>query len=443
MSSVNMQRNDAMPLVEIELTMKNVERANLSPEFSTSRERERKFIATSTWQSEFLFKNNAQPIEQIYLSSPADEFSLRVRCAYKPEGNEYSATLKDEGEVIDGARDRLEVSTPISREAYELYAAKPELARVHKLRTDIYEGLTVDFINGFDFPVFEVEHNDPAERMRLASALQVALDSQVIEATGEKEYDNEAIAHRLSGIEYEKNSESLEDFTDRVLGAMIAQYVAGRNQVVVGLTGMSGSGKTTVTNALQERIAELYGEQLKPIIISTDDYHFGKSKLEDTYGTPYTEWDDAKTYNTQELAFDLQQLAEGVPILKRHFDFATEEPAFDNELPPSPFVILEGLYASSKDLESVRNLHFELPTSIATSIGRDVRRLIIENRKNRAFPSAASRLRYQIETAAPMYLGQEMPIPRGFSASSRPLAERAFMLAKLIDSKEITRLPEC
>ncbi|MGV9001422.1 MAG: hypothetical protein ACOH18_00475 [Candidatus Saccharimonadaceae bacterium] len=420
-----------MPLVESELTLKNVERANRSPEFASSREREQKFIATSPWPSEFLFRHKALPIEQVYLSSPEDEFNLRVRCVYKPEGNEYSATLKDDGELIDGARDRLEVSTPISKQAYELYAAKPELARIHKLRAEVHEGLTVDFIDGFDDPVYEVEHNDPNERSRLVAALQMLLNGQVVEATGEKEYDNEEIAYRLSGAERKKAPESLDNFTERVLGAMIAQYVAGRNQVVVGLTGMSGSGKTTVTKALQERIAELYGEQLKPIVISTDDYHFGKAKLEEAYGAPYTEWDDAKTYNTEELAFDLQQLAEGVPIIKRHFDFETEEPALDEELPLSPFVILEGLYASSKDLEKVRNLHFELPTSIATSIGRDVRRLIIDNRKNRAFPTAESRLRYQIETAAPIYLSHEMPVDKGFSASSRPLAHRAFMLAKL------------
>ena len=422
-----------MSLVEKELTMKNVERANLSPEFISSRERERKFIATSPWPSEFLFRHQAEPIEQIYLSSPEDEFSLRVRCVYKPEGNEYSATLKDAGEVIEGARDRLEVSTPISQEAYELYASKPNLARVHKLRAEVHEGLTVDFIDGLDHPVFEVEHNDPSVRDLLTNAMTTLVNGEVLETTGEKEYDNEEIAYRLSGIERKNAPESLDSFTRRVLGEMIAHYVAGKNQVVVGLTGMSGSGKTTVTKALQERIAELYGEEFTPIVISTDDYHSGKTKLEEMYGAPYTEWDDAKTYNTEELAFDLTQLAEGVPIIKRHFDFDTEEPAFDEELPVSPFVILEGLYAGSKDLETVRDLHFELPTSMATSIGRDVRRLIIDNRKNRAFPTAASRLRYQIETAAPTYTNQEMPARKGFSASSRALADRAFMLAKLTE----------
>ncbi len=420
-----------MPLVEKELTLQNVERANRSPEFASSREREQKFVATRAWPSEFLFKHNAQPIEQIYLSSPEDEFSLRVRCVYTPAGNEYTATLKDDGEVINGARDRLEVSTPISQEAYEQYAANQQLARVHKLRTEIQDGVTVDFINGMDLPVFEVENNDVAERARLANDLQFLLNDPMIERTGDKAFDNEQLAYQLSGVEYDKNPESLNDFTERVLSEMVAQYVTGKNLVVAGLTGMSGSGKTTVTKALQGRIVELYGEEFKPIVLSTDDYHFGKTKLEEAYGAPYTEWDDAKTYNTAELAFDLERLAEGTPLIKRHFDFDTEEPAFDEELPVSPFVIIEGLYAGSKDLEAVRDVHFELPTTIATSIGRDVRRLIIDNRKNRAFPTAASRLKYQVETAAPLYLAQEMPVRKGFSASTRPLGERAFMLHQL------------
>lgn len=420
-----------MSLVEKELTMQNIERANHSPEFVNSREREQKFVTRQLQPSEFLFKDKALPIEQIYLSDPADEFSLRVRCMYTPEGNEYTATLKDGGEVIDGARDRLEISTPISQEAFEHYSAHPNLAKVHKLRTEIQDGVTVDFVDGLTYPIFEIEHNDLTERTRLRSELETLLGDELIERTGDVTFDTEHIAYQLSAVEYRQNKESLDDFTTQVLGEMVAHYVAGKKQVVVGLTGMSGSGKTTVTTALKQQITELYGDSYAPIVLSTDDYHFGKTKLEDMYGAPYSEWDDPKTYNTAELALDLERLAEGEPLIKRHFDFDSEEPVFDEELAPSPFVIVEGLYAGSKDLKDVRDLHFKLPTSLATSIGRDVRRLIIDDRKNRAFPTAASRLQYQIETAAPLYLEQEMPRRKPFSASTRPLAERAFMLAKL------------
>lgn len=423
-----------MHLVEKEITQNNVERANISAELVNSREREQKFTCP-TEMAEFLFKHTATPIEQIYLSSPEDEFSIRVRCSYNPEGNEYTATLKDRGEVINGARDRLEVSTPISQAAYELYAASPSLARVRKLRTEIQQGLSIDFIEGIDIPIVEVEHNNPEVRTSLINTLQAIFQGTLTEHTGDTALDTEELAYQITHTERPQPPESLDSFTERVLREMVSQYATGKRQVVVGLTGMSGSGKTTVTKALQARMDELYGEAYKPIVISTDDYHFGKTKLEEMYGAPYAEWDDAKTYNTAELARDLERLAEGVPLIKRHFDFETEEPAFDEELPLSPFVIVEGLYAGGKDLTAVRDLRFELPTSLATSIGRDVRRLIIENRKNRAFPTAASRLQYQIETAVPLYLSQEKPSRKAFSASSRLLAERALMLEKLAEQK--------
>lgn len=427
-----------MRLVEKEITQKNIERANNSPELVNCREREQKFVCSNV-AAEYLFRRNATPIEQIYLSAPTDEFSLRVRCHYQPEGIIYTATLKDPGEVIDGARDRLEVTTEISQQAYELYASKPELARIRKLRTEIQDGVTIDFIEGLETPIIEVEHNDPEVRGELVRQLDEALNGRLIEHTGDRSLDNEMLAYELSGIEKPATPESLDTFTERVLYDMVACYALGNKQVVVSLTGMSGSGKSTVTKALQERMSELYGEEFTPIILSTDDYHFGKAKLEELYGAPYTEWDDAKTYNTKGLAHELGMLSEGVPIIKRHFDFESEEPILDGELPLSPFVIIEGLYAGSKDLATVSDLQFEVPTSIATSVGRDVRRLIIENRKNRAFPTAESRLRYQIETAIPLYIRQETSARNVFSASSRYSMERVSMITKLdSEAKNIT-----
>lgn len=182
---------------------------------------------------------------------------------------------------------------------------------------------------------------------------------------------------------------------------------------------------------IEQSMLNAYGEEFAPLVISTDDYHFGKTHLDSTHGAPWTEWDDPRTYNTAELARDLEGLKQGASLIRRHFSFETEEPVFDDETVGSPFVLIEGLYAGSKDLAEVRDLHFELPTGIATGIGRDIRRLIVENRANRAFPTPESRLRYQIETALPLYLAQERPSRNSFSESLRPLAERAVMLSNL------------
>lgn len=425
-----------MSLVEKEITRNNVELAKNHPELNGRREREQKFVSFKPRHLHNRFESQAVPIEQIYLSSPEDEFSLRVRKHELPGGTEYTATLKDRGAIVDGARDRLEINTPISKEAYEHFASDLSLPRVLKKRAEPFEGVTVDFIDETksNIQIVEIEHPDPDQRAQLASIMQELAYGNLVDMTHDLQLDNESLAYTLSKTERPLPPESLDAFSDRVVSEAVAQYALGKNQVVVGLTGMSGSGKTTVTRAMQQKITEVFGESFTPLVLSTDDYHFGKKHLEATYGAPWTEWDDPRTYNTAELARDLELMAAGKSLIRRHFDFETEEVVFDEEVTPSPFIVVEGLYAGSPDLRQVRDLHFELPTSIATAIGRDVRRLVIENRANRVFPTPESRLRYQLETALPLYTSQERPKRNGFSASARPLAERAFMLRQLTET---------
>lgn len=425
-----------MTYVEKEFTAKKFEQAHNNPEFMKRREKETKLIATQPERLEHLFKAQGKHIEQTYLSTPYDEFSLRVRKTETDSGFEYTGTLKDRGEVVDGARDRLEINVPISEATYAFYKNRPQFPEVRKVRT-VIEGsdeIVIDFFEDTNLQVVEIEHNDPAKRAELTTLMQSYAHNSLVDMTGTFSLDNEAIAHRLAGSEFAQPPEPLDHFVNRVTEEMVAQYVTGKNKVIVTLPGMSGSGKTTVTRAIHEKIVEALGEAYAPHIISTDDYHFGKKKLEATYGSPWTEWDDPRTYNTEELAHDLQLAIEGSTIIKRHFDFASEEQVCDEEVTlTSPFILVEGLYAGSKDLKEVRHLQFELPTGIATSIGRDVRRLLIENRANRVFPTPESRLQYQLETAVPLYLNQEKPTRNSFSASTRVLADRAFLLARLQD----------
>lgn len=419
-----------MTLVENEITQGNLERARNNEVLQSLSEVEQKHTPTRPEVFVEMFKESAVPIEQIYLSNPDDEFSLRLRRVGSGDDAEYTATLKDRGECVDGALKRTEVTTEISAEAYTRYQSM-ELPRVSKLRAEALPGVTIDLYEGGPDPVVvEIEHPDAEVRDYLEKVLEEMTGETLVNRSEDTSLTTESIAHQSSNVERTKTPESLDVFVDRVFAEAVAHYVSGKDHVVITLKGMSGSGKSTVTRLLEERFVELYGEQMKPNVISTDDYHFGKKKLEEEHGAPYVEWDAAKTYNTAELAEDLARLANGEPVAKRHFSFETEEPELEAEFfPRSPFVIVEGLYAGSRDLSGVRDAHFELPTSIATSVGRDVRRLVIDDRANRAFPTPGSRLRHQIEVALPTYLDQEQPERKSFSASVRPLAERAFMLA--------------
>lgn len=415
-----------MTLLENEITQKNVELAKKSPELLNRHEHEVKLIPTSA-EAFQEYREVAVPIEQSMLNAYGEEFELRVRCTYSPEGNVYTATLKDQGEIKDDYLDRLEVETEITKEAYDYYAQQDRFPNLRQLRAPIADGLTIDFIEGESLPILELETKDPIQR----EAILHSLGDSVKNLSGDYDVSKNYLAHKQANFEYTYSPEQLETFAKRIAKEMVAHYVCGKNTVVAGLTGMSGSGKTTVTKFIHEALTERFGEEFAPLVISTDDYHFGKTHLDSTYGAPWAEWDDPRTYNTAELARDLEGLKQGASLIRRHFSFETEEPIFDDETTGSPFVIIEGLYAGSKDLAEVRDLHFELPTGIATGIGRDIRRLIVENRANRAFPTPESRLRYQIETALPLYLAQERPSRNSFSESVRPLAERAIMLSNV------------
>ena len=77
---------------------------------------------------------------------------------------------------------------------------------------------------------------------------------------------------------------------------------------------------------------------------------------------------------------------------------------YDGAFTPSPFIIIEGIHAGSQHLEGQRDALFEMPTGHATSIGRDLIRIISEGRANATFGTPEERLKYQIEVALPTYL---------------------------------------
>jgi uridine kinase len=419
-----------MTLVEKELAKKNFEQTQDDPELVENHEIEKTLVPINPADFE-AYRSGATPIEQVSLDEYGEDFQLRVRCEYTPDGPVYTAAIKDKGVIreIEGQTvlDRLELEVPISESAYSFYSSQPHFPKLRQLRAQIAPGLTVDFVEGED-PQIELETSNNIER----AALMSLVEGKVIDRTGDHTLNKNYIAHKHANFERRYNGEPLEVFAKKTAHEMIAQYVTGRNQVVVGLSGMSGSGKTTASQAMSDYIGKLFGEKFRPIVISTDDYHFGKAYLEKEYGAPYSDWDHHRTYNIAEMAADLARLAEGIPLIKRHFDFSSQEPVFDEEVPPSPFVIVEGLFAGSPDLADVRTLHRILPTGPATCVGRDLVRMGIEkSRAEGPFPTRKKRFAYLMEQVIPAFLSQEYPEKERFSESIRPMAERAFMLELL------------
>lgn len=405
-----------MSLVESELTKKNFELARNHSEFESFTERESKFTPLNPEAFNEL-RESAVRIDQYYLSQLGEDFSLRLRREYTPDGDVFVVSVKGPEVIVDGVKERIEVPAHIGKETYDFYIEYfDSLPKVTQYRASITTNMTIDFIEGKTDPIIEPETNDPTER----KILHDSLEGIAINRTGDPTLSKEYIANELQGTEKDQYSpEPLENLAQRIAQEAVLYYKLYKKQIVVTVKGMSGSGKTTLTKMIQENVAEELGIEHEPIAISTDDYHKGKQAIEKTYGAPWTEWDDPRVYNTAELAFNLQQLAEGTPLIRRHFDFNTEEPVLDEIVDPTPIVIIEGLYADSKDLDEVRTLHYELPTGMATSVGRDIQRIIIEGRANEAYPTPADRLKYQVEVAIPTYLKNKRNIRNSFSASTR------------------------
>lgn len=379
-------------------------------------ETERKFLANDP---EFFEQYRAyadKAITQAYLSNPTDEYSLRLRESVTEDGVSYTATLKDRGEMTTDGLRRLEVEVPISRETYDYYTDSCGSV-VRKLRAEPVEGVSIDWIEGLDTPVVEIENTGYNEA---ASLMLSQLEDQLSEVTGNQQFDNEALAYSLNDIEY---GPSPELNVSEIMRDVAAFKEMGKNDLVITLAGRSGSGKTTVARELAQALADRYGGS--PIVISTDDYHVGKTYLESTYQQPWTNWDCGEVYDTGELARDIERLRRHEPVFSRSFDFATQEPSQGRRHIFSPFVIVEGIHAGSRDLSPVRDIHFEVPTTLATSLGRDISRLLHNDRPNESIGTPEDRLNYILETGEPTFRTFEHPRRNRFSASTRSLGTKA------------------
>lgn len=386
-------------------------------EFEPNNETERKLIPHNPAAFEHL-RGEAAVFEQIYLSLPGEACSLRVRRSKKPKGTTFTATLKAERTVTNDGVSRFELEVPLGEAAFDYFAAQPNLPRVHKQRAAMAPGVTIDWIDGLSTPLIEIEQGDLTDES-LALAAELQLTS--LDVSGDTAWDNDQIAYRLYGMPERQLALSIDP--KEVVNGMVADLRSGQQSSVVTLSGMSGSGKTTLARQVADEIARRYPDLPAPLILSTDDYHRGKTWLEATTEAPWTNWDAAEVYDTAQLAADLAALRSGHAIRLRHFDFATQEPVQDGLATPSPFVIVEGIRAATPDLDGTRTRHYVLPTPAATCLLRDVRRVL--ERPSGSIGTPEERLRYMLEIGLPTYLEQHQPPRERFSESARPIGSTA------------------
>jgi uridine kinase len=154
-----------------------------------------------------------------------------------------------------------------------------------------------------------------------------------------------------------------------------------RKPVVIGVTGGSGSGKTSVTNAIYESLKEL------SILVLQQDYYY-----KDQHNVPFEQ--RLKTNYDHPLAFDNDLLIKHIEKLLRYQ--AIEKPVYDYSIhtrsdkvipvEPKEVIILEGiLVLEDERLRNLMDIKLYVDTDADLRIIRRLERDISE--RGRTFDS--------------------------------------------------------
>jgi uridine kinase len=147
---------------------------------------------------------------------------------------------------------------------------------------------------------------------------------------------------------------------------------------LIGITGGSGSGKTSIIHALRDLFTE---DQL--CIISQDEYYHPRDKqVWDAAG--YQNFDLPESIDAQAFATDIHQLIEGKEVQKEQYTF--NNPRKTSQVlvfKPAPVIIVEGLFVFY--FEAIRDL-LDLKFFIDAEDIIKLKRRIIRDAGERNYP---------------------------------------------------------
>lgn len=180
-----------------------------------------------------------------------------------------------------------------------------------------------------------------------------------------------------------------ETLHNKKMAKITEKIVEDKEIKIITIAGPSSSGKTTFSNKLK---LQLLASELKPVLISLDDYYIGRDNIP-------VDLDGKKDFESV-LALDLELLNENLKGLLRgesvelpKYDFSTgsrKEQGEMMELPEDGIVILEGIHGlNEKLLEGIPSrkvfkiyiscltqLNIDFHNRIKTSVVRKMRRIV-------------------------------------------------------------------
>jgi uridine kinase len=182
--------------------------------------------------------------------------------------------------------------------------------------------------------------------------------------------------------------------------------------LVIGIAGGTGSGKTTVTNAILERL-----DASKVLVIAHDSYYKDIS----THGglTPQeVNFDHPSALETELLVRHLQELRAGRSVEQPIYNFTTHKRLDSTRrLDPKEIIIIDGiLIFAEKRLRELMDIKIFVDTDADERLIRRIRRDIMERGR-----SMESVMQQYMRTVKPMHLEFVEPskvwadiiIPRG------------------------------
>jgi uridine kinase len=187
--------------------------------------------------------------------------------------------------------------------------------------------------------------------------------------------------------------------------------------LVIGLAGGSGSGKTTIAQAVLDRIGDDHA-----VLIQHDSYYRDQGHLA-IEARAKTNYDHPDSLETDLLAAHLRQLRSGREIQRPVYDFSAHTRSTESvTVAPGTMVLVEGiLVLAEAELRELMDLKIYVDTDADLRLIRRLQRDITERGR-----TVASVLDQYAETVRPMHLAfveqsrryADIIIPEGFNPNA-------------------------